>query len=88
MARKTWGIADTVAFYEVILDNEGTLPTNAQYVDLMAQTGCSRGSAETMAWRAQTVLGFNQGRPPAKGITRLDVAVAKLYRARDPRVPA
>ena len=82
--QKTWTIADTVAFMEVIIGNDGGRPTPEQYASLIAQTGCTRSSAEMMAWRVQTVLGYPFG--PARGITALDRELAAIYFARDPRL--
>lgn len=84
-ARKKWTILDTVQVAEAVIGNEGKWLTDEGFEKLMEQVGCTRGSAETVYWRIQTVLGY-AGQRPAQGITVLDRAVAQLYLGHDPRI--
>ncbi|WP_141249311.1 hypothetical protein BB736_002615 [Mycobacterium avium subsp. hominissuis] len=84
-ARKKWTIFDTVQVAEAVIANEGKWLSEEGFEELMQRVGCTRGSAETVYWRIQTVLGYAGGRP-AQGITVLDRAVAQLYLGHDPRL--
>ncbi|WP_094293440.1 hypothetical protein [Mycobacterium neumannii] len=84
-ARKKWTIFDTVQVTEAVIANEGKWLSEEGFEGLMQRVGCTRGSAETVYWRIQTVLGYAGGRP-AQGITVLDRAVAQLYLGHDPRL--
>lgn len=84
-ARKKWTILDTVQVAEAVLANEGNAFTGEQFDELAEQVNCSRGAAETVVWRIQTVLGFSDA-SPAQGISALDRAVAQLYLGHDPRL--
>lgn len=84
-ARKKWTILDTVQVAEAVIGNEGKWLSEREFENLMARVGCTRGSAETVVWRMQTVLGYG-GQRPAQGITALDRAVAQLYLTNDPRL--
>ena len=84
-ARKKWTILDTVQVAEAVIGNDGKWLTDEGFQELMQQVGCTRGSAETVFWRIQTVLGYG-GQRPAHGITLLDRAVAQLYLGHDPRL--
>lgn len=83
--RKKWTILDTVQVAEAVIGNEGKWLTDEAFEKLMGEVGCTRGSAETVYWRIQTVLGYG-GQRPAQGITVLDRAVAQLYLGHDPRL--
>lgn len=83
--RKKWTILDTVQVAEAVIDNDGKWLTDDGFEKLMQRVGCTRGSAETVFWRIQTVLGY-AGQRPAQGITVLDRAVAQLYLGHDPRL--
>lgn len=83
--RKKWTILDTVQVAESVIANEGKWLTEEGFRTMMEQVGCTRGSAETVYWRIQTVLGY-AGQRPAQGITVLDRAVAQLYLGHDPRL--
>lgn len=83
--RKKWTILDTVQVAEAVIANDGKWLSEDGFENLMQQVGCTRGSAETVFWRLQTVLGY-AGQRPAKGITVLDRAVAQLYLGHDPRL--
>lgn len=82
--QKQWTVPDTVAVFELVISNKGQWPTGEQFSALMREVGCSRGSAETVVWRAQSVLGYPV--TSARGITRMDRELAALYRERDPRM--
>ena len=84
-ARKKWTILDTVQVAEAVIANDGKWLSPEGFEELMERVGCTRGSAETVVWRMQTVLGY-AGQRPAAGITRLDRAVAQLYLGHDPRL--
>lgn len=83
--RKKWTIFDTVQVAEAVIANEGKWLSENSFEELMQRVGCTRGSAETVFWRMQTVLGYS-GERPAQGITVLDRAVAQLYLGHDPRL--
>ncbi len=83
--RKKWTILDTVQVAEAVIANDGKWLTDEGFEGLVQQVGCTRGSAETVFWRIQTVLGY-AGQRPAQGITVLDRAVAQLYLGHDPRL--
>lgn len=84
-ARKKWTILDTVQVAEAVIGNHGKWLTEDGFEQLMQEVSCTRGSAETVFWRMQTVLGY-AGQRPAQGITVLDRAVAQLYLGHDPRL--
>ncbi|SHW64422.1 hypothetical protein [Mycobacteroides abscessus] len=84
-ARKKWTILDTVQVAEAVISNDGKWLTDDGFEQLVQQVSCTRGSAETVFWRMQTVLGY-AGQRPAQGITVLDRAVAQLYLGHDPRL--
>lgn len=83
--RKRWTILDTVQVAETVIANNGQWLPDQGFEELMQRVGCTRGSAETVYWRIQTVLGY-AGQRPAQGITVLDRAVAQLYLGHDPRL--
>jgi hypothetical protein len=83
--RKKWTILDTVQVAEAVIANDGKWLTNEEFEELTQRVNCTRGSAETVVWRIQTVLGY-AGQRPAQGITVLDRAVAQLYLGHDPRL--
>jgi hypothetical protein len=83
--RKKWTILDTVHVAEAVIANKGKWLTTEQFEELIERISCTRGSAETVVWRMQTVLGY-AGQRPAQGITQLDRAVAQLYLSHDPRL--
>jgi hypothetical protein len=85
MARKVWTILDTVQVAEAVIANVGKWLTPDQFSELSQTVHCTRGSIEPMFWRMQTVLGY-AGTQPAKGISKLDRAVANLYLGHDPRL--
>lgn len=61
--RKKWTILDTVQVAEAVIANDGKWLTEDGFERLMQQVGCTRGSAETVFWRIQTVLGYAGQRP-------------------------
>jgi hypothetical protein len=83
MARKKWTVLDTCRFADAVIANEGRDLTADQLDALSDEVNCSRGSAETMVWRMQTVLGY----PVTAGDTSvLDRGVAQLFLDHDPRL--
>lgn len=83
MVRKKWTVSDTCRFADAVIDNGGRNLTAEQLHGLSNEVSCSRGAAETMVWRMQTVLGY-----PVKGAETsvLDRAVGQLFREHDPRL--
>jgi hypothetical protein len=83
VARKRWTVSDTCRFADAVIDNDGRdLP--AEKLDALSdEVHCSRGAAETMVWRMQTVLGY-----PVKAAETsvLDRAVGQLFLDHDPRL--
>ena len=74
---------DTCRFADAVIANEGRDLTADQLDALSDEVNCSRGSAETMVWRMQTVLGY----PVTAGDTsKLDRAVAQVFLDHDPRL--
>jgi hypothetical protein len=74
---------DTCRFADAVIANEGRDLTADQLDALSDEVNCSHGSAETMVWRMQTVLGY----PVTAGDTsKLDRAVAQLFLDHDPRL--
>ena len=83
MVQKRWTVLDTCRFADAVIANEGRDLTADQLDALSDEVNCSRGSAETMVWRMQTVLGY-----PVKAAdtSKLDRAVAQLFLEHDPRL--
>lgn len=83
MARKTWTVSDTCRFADAVIANDGRNLTSEQLDALSNEVDCSRGAAETMVWRMQTVLGY-----PVKpaDTSVLDRAVGQLFLDHDPRL--
>lgn len=83
MTRKTWTVMDTCRFADAVIDNEGRDLTADKLEALSDQVNCTRGAAETMVWRMQTVLGY----PVTAGDTSaLDRGVGQLFLEHDPRL--
>lgn len=76
---------DTCHVAEAVIANDGRNLTGEQLTALCEATNCSRGSAETVVWRMQTVLGYPMNKS-ARGISALDRGVARLYLDHDPRL--
>jgi hypothetical protein len=83
VGRKKWTVSDTCRFAAAVIDNDGRDLTAEQLDALSDEVSCSRGAAETMVWRMQTVLGY-----PVKAAdtSALDRAVAQLFLEHDPRL--
>jgi hypothetical protein len=82
-SRKTWTVSDTCRFADAVIANEGRDLTAEQLEALSDEVNCSRGSAETMVWRMQTVLGYAV---TAADTSALDRAVGQLFLEHDPRL--
>ena len=54
-ARKKWTTLDTVQIAEAVIANDGKWLTNEELEDLTQRVNCTRGSAEVVVWRMQTV---------------------------------
>ncbi|WP_156664863.1 hypothetical protein [Mycobacterium sp. 852002-51057_SCH5723018] len=76
-------MSDTCRFAAAVIDNDGRNLTVEQLDALADEVNCSRGAAEIMVWRMQTVLGY-----PVKGAntSALDKAVGQLFLEHDPRL--
>lgn len=83
MARKTWTVSDTCRFADAVIANDGRDLPAEQLDALSGEVNCSRGAAETMVWRMQTVLGYSVS--PAD-TSALDRAVAQLFLEHDRRL--
>lgn len=83
MARKTWNVLDTCRFADAVIANDGRDLTADQLDAVSREVNCSRGSAETMVWRMQTVLGYPV---TAADTSVLDRAVAQLFLDHDHRL--